>query len=58
MPVSVAPLAGAWIEIVVRRGSPVVDIDVAPLAGAWIEICAHPLACNREICRSPCESVD
>ena len=33
----VAPLAGAWIEIVVRRccGSRRI---VAPLAGAWIEI--------------------
>ena len=34
---SVAPLAGAWIEIAYRRG-PVSLLLVAPLAGAWIEI--------------------
>ena len=33
----VAPLAGAWIEIIVCRCLPFVYI-VAPLAGAWIEI--------------------
>ena len=33
----VAPLAGAWIEIVVMAGR-LEDIYVAPLAGAWIEI--------------------
>ena len=36
---SVAPLAGAWIEIL----NPIVNDycieEVAPLAGAWIEIC-------------------
>ena len=34
----VAPLAGAWIEII---GCIIIDINadtVAPLAGAWIEI--------------------
>ena len=35
--ISVAPLAGAWIEISVNK-IPGVAIDVAPLAGAWIEI--------------------
>ena len=34
---SVAPLAGAWIEICFIRAS-VVSSSVAPLAGAWIEI--------------------
>ena len=33
----VAPLAGAWIEIVGLVPN-VVKINVAPLAGAWIEI--------------------
>mgnify|MGYP001851782879 CR=1 FL=1 len=33
----VAPLAGAWIEIIVLENA--VDAEtVAPLAGAWIEI--------------------
>ena len=35
----VAPLAGAWIEIVVEPTTPGSTITVAPLAGAWIEIC-------------------
>ena len=34
---SVAPYAGAWIEMVVAR-LPMVLIPVAPYAGAWIEI--------------------
>ena len=33
----VAPLAGAWIEIVLRGDGTWIEI-VAPLAGAWIEI--------------------
>ncbi|MDK2941728.1 MAG: hypothetical protein PWP56_1241 [Acetobacterium sp.] len=33
----VAPLAGAWIEIMIRCGD-CNDHWVAPLAGAWIEI--------------------
>ena len=37
MPVYVAPLAGAWIEIKLIPFGLNVD-DVAPLAGAWIEI--------------------
>ena len=35
---SVAPLAGAWIEIL-RVGTQIKHTFVAPLAGAWIEIC-------------------
>ena len=34
---TVAPLAGAWIEITAIRGK-IYSIMVAPLAGAWIEI--------------------
>ena len=34
---SVAPLAGAWIEII-QRIELDSTINVAPLAGAWIEI--------------------
>ena len=37
MSVAVAPLAGAWIEIIRIGISPVIRL-VAPLAGAWIEI--------------------
>ena len=33
----VAPLAGAWIEIVTPDGHDM-PLNVAPLAGAWIEI--------------------
>ena len=33
----VAPLAGAWIEILLALSIPTADF-VAPLAGAWIEI--------------------
>ena len=36
--VDVAPLAGAWIEIINRCSSRHVRPMVAPLAGAWIEI--------------------
>ena len=34
---SVAPLAGAWIEIPAFQGY-ATRADVAPLAGAWIEM--------------------
>ena len=37
MIITVAPLAGAWIEIISRIGANFLDA-VAPLAGAWIEI--------------------
>ena len=33
----VAPLVGAWIEIVITKTS-YFDLTVAPLVGAWIEI--------------------
>ncbi len=33
----VAPLVGAWIEIV-HEAFTIFEIDVAPLVGAWIEI--------------------
>ena len=36
----VAPLVGAWIEIVVVS-SLALTIYVAPLVGAWIEICGY-----------------
>ena len=55
--VTVAPLAGAWIEIPLDRcDSP--SIVVAPLAGAWIEIYLS-LILQMLICRrSPRGSVD
>ena len=37
MPVTVAPLVGAWIEIVVVATNSHL-LYVAPLVGAWIEI--------------------
>ena len=39
----VAPLAGAWIEMVLNKMNDV-TVRVAPLAGAWIEIpCRLPM---------------
>ena len=35
--IHVAPLAGAWIEMLTGGGQRLLP-DVAPLAGAWIEI--------------------
>ena len=35
---SVAPLAGAWIEMPCTYRKPIGPEEVAPLAGAWIEI--------------------
>ena len=34
----VAPLVGAWIEIVIRSKNKIHDLAVAPLVGAWIEM--------------------
>ena len=34
----VAPLAGAWIEILIEQPAYTSSKKVAPLAGAWIEI--------------------
>ena len=42
---SVAPLAGAWIEIQ-NRLDEMEKYYVAPLAGAWIEI-KKPIRCQR-----------
>ena len=53
----VAPLAGAWIEIVKSHTSANVII-VAPLAGAWIEIATGRGKLMIRICRSPRGSVD
>ena len=53
----VAPLAGAWIEIL----APFHDTGaagVAPLAGAWIEIVIVFLNPFLAACRSPRGSVD
>ena len=38
---SVAPLAGAWVEIFVIL-CPRAQTEVAPLAGAWVEIIIFP----------------
>ena len=35
---AVAPLAGAWVEIIYGSGGMNVAWNVAPLAGAWVEI--------------------
>ena len=35
--ISVAPLVGAWIEIIISKAMKKAD-EVAPLVGAWIEI--------------------
>ena len=34
---SVAPLVGAWIEMIVENAG-LMGLPVAPLVGAWIEI--------------------
>ena len=39
--ITVAPFAGAWIEIVKFKNDFTAD-SVAPFAGAWIEIADHP----------------
>ena len=53
----VAPLAGAWIEMIAFFDA-VVSRSVAPLAGAWIEILLrHPYTSVRPG-RSPRGSVD
>ena len=54
---SVAPLAGAWIEIVCRAKENMM-IFVAPLAGAWIEIFTIVPNISLSLCRSPRGSVD
>ena len=44
---NVAPLAGAWIEITVKRAL-IKSLNVAPLAGAWIEILGAYTACENQ----------
>ena len=45
---TVAPLAGAWIEIMMRDISDTLH-KVAPLAGAWIEIMWMDISCSLHI---------
>ena len=53
----VAPLAGAWIEMVlISQGRK--SGGVAPLAGAWIEIAGEPQNHEHDRSRSPRGSVD
>ena len=54
---SVAPLAGAWIEISIFAIIPRSSL-VAPLAGAWIEITQLGTYVNKMLRRSPRGSVD
>ena len=49
---SVAPLAGAWIEIFLAIAIIAYAAPVAPLAGAWIEILSNEKA-NRHIPVAP-----
>ena len=54
---AVAPLVGAWIEIIKKRC--VFKISgVAPLVGAWIEILRGGCVAENGQRRSPCGSVD
>ena len=55
--VSVAPLAGAWIEIFLMQLK-TAAIRVAPLAGAWIEIIQLCTKSEGAGGRSPRGSVD
>ena len=55
--VTVAPLAGAWIEIK-RYFCLISGYFVAPLAGAWIEIGRGIGLVGSCCCRSPRGSVD
>ena len=53
----VAPLAGAWIEILPFLPAST-SACVAPLAGAWIEIQSSLQPYSHDIRRSPRGSVD
>ena len=55
--VGVAPLVGAWIEIL-ETGQPYKIVPVAPLVGAWIEMPRLFWRTNRSIRRTPCGCVD
>ena len=54
---TVAPLAGAWIEII-NAFYYVPGVCVAPLAGAWIEILVLNWETSIALSRSPRGSVD
>ena len=43
----VAPLVGAWIEIIISKAMKKAD-EVAPLVGAWIEIIRSRIGENME----------
>ena len=45
--VCVAPLVGAWIEIIISKAMKKAD-EVAPLVGAWIEIIRSRIGENME----------
>ena len=53
----VAPLAGAWIEILILVRKSIIEV-VAPLAGAWIEIALADTVGAKSLSRSPRGSVD
>ena len=53
----VAPLVGAWIEIIRAFNKNIVTL-VAPLVGAWIEITIVDSQSRVLTCRSSCRSVD
>ena len=55
--IAVAPLTGAWIEIVAVSGKQP-PMRVAPLTGAWIEIGASGKVDESVVRRSPHGSVD
>ena len=55
--IAVAPLAGAWIEIIDENKYNIKD-EVAPLAGAWIEIILSDVKKAKKKGRSPRGSVD
>ena len=54
----VTPLAGVWIEILLRRGRPPERSLVTPLAGVWIEIERLAKSAAHPVRHSPRGSVD
>ncbi len=54
----VAPLAGAWIEMLLFGKCGINRNNVAPLAGAWIEILCRLYHGQKSHRRSPRGSVD
>ena len=56
-PCEVAPLVGAWIEIITENFGDL-DSGVAPLVGAWIEMCDSDRVRPGKRSRSPRGSVD